>query len=326
MFSIGEKIAFIESVFGKANISRDMRNVAVWCPICASIDKTKRKLVIKTDDDKTHCWVCGWKARTLAPLIRKFAISRLEEYKEKFSPSTYIGSIDEGSQTETKPVLPPGFRLLILAPLHDLAAKSAKTYVFRRKISERDLWHYKLGVADTKEMLGRVIIPSFDLTGELNFYVARSLGHAKPKYFNSTVSKMNVIFNEINIDWNKPLVVCEGAFDMMKCGDNATPLLGSEITEEYALFDKIITNNTPVILALDDDMDRKKHIFAKKLSEYDIEVKIVDLQGKHDPGSMSKEEFSDVVKDAKRWDWDLSFKYKLSCASQMRLNVSREFY
>lgn len=322
MFSVGEKIAFIESVFGKANVSRDTRNVAVWCPTCASTDKNKRKLVIRTDNDMCHCWVCGFKAKSLGPLLRKFARVRLEEYKERFSPTTYVGSLegDDACKVE-KLVLPVGFRLLALAPSHDLSAKAAKNYIFKRGLGEQDLWRYKFGVADEKELLNRVIVPSFDATGELNFYVARAIGRAKPKYHNSTVARTDMIFNELNIDWTKRLVICEGAFDMVKCGDNATPLLGSDLTEEYALFDKIVTNGTPVALALDNDMEHKNHRFAQRLAGYDIDVVMVNLGDNHDPGDMTKKKFAEALKNARQWSWDVAIEYKLNHASEVRLSI-----
>lgn len=327
MFSVGEKISFIESVFGKASVSRDTRNVAVWCPTCASSDRNKRKLVIKTDNDANHCWVCGWKAKSLAPLLRKFAPSRLEEYKERFNPHAYIGSMYDGQATLEKPTLPQGFRLLATAPLHDLAATAAKNYVFKRGLGEQDLWRYKFGIADTKEMMNRVILPSFDGNGDLNFYSARALGRAKPKYNNPTVSRTDMIFNELHIDWSKRLVICEGAFDMVKCGDNATALLGSDLSEEYVLFDKIVTHGTPIAIALDDDMSDKKHEFAKRLTEYDIDVVMVDLGGHHDPGEMSKKDFASALAAARRWDWDTSFEYHLMNATSVRLKIdSSEIY
>lgn len=320
VFSAGEKISFIESVFGKANTSRDALNVAVWCPACASPDKNKRKLVIRTDNDMCHCWVCGFKAKSLGPLLRKFAPSRIEEYRERFNPTAYVGFV--GADVQRQPVtLPQGFRLLALAPIHDFAATAAKNYVFKRGLNEQDLWHYKFGVADTKEMLNRVILPSFDNQGELNFYSARALGKAKPKYQNPQTSRADMIFNELNIDWSKRLVICEGAFDMVKCGDNATALLGSDLSEEYVLFDRIVTHGTPIAIALDNDMNNKKHLFAKRLMEYDIDVVIVDLGKHHDPGEMSKKEFLNALQTARQWNWDLSFEYKLLQACEMRLNI-----
>lgn len=324
MFSVGEKIAFIETVFGKVNVSRDARNVAIWCPACAHSDRSKRKLVIRTDNDALHCWVCGFKAKSLAPLLRKFAPSRLEEYRERFNPTAYIGLPSTADVASSKLEIPQGFRLLATAPAHDLAATSARSYVLKRGLSEQDLWLHKFGVSDAKEMVNRVILPSFDAKGELNFYSARALGRAKPKYLNSVVPRMNVIFNELNIDWTKRLVICEGAFDMVKCGDNVTPLLGSNLTEEYALFDRIVMHGTPVAIALDNDMEHKKHEFARRLAEYDIDVSIVDLGDYHDPGEMKKKEFLDALNSARSWNWDVSFQFMLNNASKVKLKVADE--
>ena len=70
---------------------------------------------------------------------------------------------------------------------------------------------------------------------------------------------MVIIFNELNIDWSKELTIVEGPLDLIKTNDNATCLLGSSLTEDMLLFQKIVANKTNIKLALDSD------IFSKSL-------------------------------------------------------------
>jgi hypothetical protein len=103
---------------------------------------------------------------------------------------------------------------------------------------------------------------------------------------------------------------------MFKCGDNAIPLLGSDLNEEHAVFNAIIMHTTPVFIALDPDMlSTKTPKIAKKLSEYDVDVHIVDVSPFKDPGSMSKQEFADVRKNAIRYSWHSMLKNKIALAS-----------
>ena len=73
----------------------------------------------------------------------------------------------------------------------------------------------------------------------------------------------------------------------------------------------IIKKKTPVILSLDSDMNNKSNRMALTLLEYDISVKMIDLGKNHDPGSMSKTQFSKICEEAKSWNWETSFKKRL---------------
>ena len=93
----------------------------------------------------------------------------------------------------------------------------------------------------------------------------------------------------MRIDWNSELVIVEGVFDMIRCDFNTTCLLGSSLREEHVLFQKIVKNQTPVILALDADMQHKSFKIAKKLASYGVQVKMLNLGDYSDIGSMSSE-------------------------------------
>ncbi|NIT99670.1 MAG: toprim domain-containing protein, partial [Nitrosopumilaceae archaeon] len=66
--------------------------------------------------------------------------------------------------------------------------------------------------------------------------------------------------------------IVEGVFDLFKCNDNATTILGSTLDTDYKLFEKIVVYNTPILLAFDNDKtgQRKAMKIAAKLREYDI--------------------------------------------------------
>ncbi len=156
-------------------------------------------------------------------------------------------------------------------------------------------------------------MPSFNVDGKLNFFVARTIDNKRyPKYLNPSISKIDIIFNELNINWKEPLTIVEGAFDLVKCNSNATCLLGCQLSEESLLFSEIIKNSTPVILALDNDKQYRQQKIAKKLSTYDISVKILSLNGFQDVGEMSKKQFMDAKNCARQWTSTGMLQYKIS--------------
>ena len=131
--------------------------------------------------------------------------------------------------------------------------------------------------------------------------MARSIDGKWPKYVNAKFPKRDLVFNEINLEWNKPITLVEGPFDLFKAGPNSTCILGSSLNEKYLLFQKIIQNNSSIILALDPDAMAKTMKIAEKFYEYGINVKIVDCKGFDDVGEMSKIEFQKRKKIAKSW-------------------------
>ena len=88
------------------------------------------------------------------------------------------------------------------------------------------------------------------------------------------------------------MTLVEGPFDLLKCNENATCLLGSSFGPDYLLFRKIVENETPVVLALDEDAKEKALTISRTLAEYGVEVAIMDVpEEKGDVGAMTKEEF-----------------------------------
>jgi hypothetical protein len=316
--SVSDSINFFESVFGKGRISSNGINFDVRCPICASADPTKKKLSIRTDTTANHCWVCGWKSRTIIPLIRKYGTqNQLAGFKELFGLFDNSFQLVTGEKEENQKLeLPKDFKLLTLANEMDPDVKAAWRYFYSRGLTDKDAWYFKIGISDEPKWKRRLIMPSFDIEGNLNYFVARAIDkNKKPKYDNPHVDHRTVIFNEVNINWAQPLVLVEGPFDMTKCPENTTALLGSDFSEQHELFNRILLHNTSILLAMDGDMwDTKIPKIYKRLIEYNLDVKVVDVRPWGDPGNMSKVEIENALIEAKPLSWDDNFNRKLNKA------------
>mgnify|MGYP003389321191 FL=1 len=110
------------------------------------------------------------------------------------------------------------------------------------------------------------------------------------KYLNPPISK-NVVFNELFVDWDEPVILVEGLFDAIVAGQNAIPILGSTLREENKLFQAIVLNDSPVYLALDEDAVKKQEHLIRIFHRYDVDMKVIDTRNVDDVGSMSKEQF-----------------------------------
>ena len=94
------------------------------------------------------------------------------------------------------------------------------------------------------------------------------------------------------------MIIVEGVFDAIKAGKNAVPILGSTLRQESKLFMKIVENDTPVLVALDPDAEKKAMRLIKSLLDYGIEVRKLDVFPYNDIGEMPKEEFEKRKKNA----------------------------
>jgi len=311
METFSSKVDFIKKSFGELSVARDNENIAVKCPSCGKGPKKKFSINIKTWN--CHCWVCGIKGKDLYRILLNHISKDLsEEYRQRF-----LGSKDfktKIEEPEKSLELPRGFIPLCLQKNpKDPDIKDCINYLFKRGLTLSDFWYFKLGTSASGRFRRRIIIPSFDFTGELNYYSSRSIdSDGFLKYLNSKAKKKEIIFNEINIDWKEEVTIVEGPFDLFKCNTNSTCILGSNISKDSYLFKRLVSNRTPVLLCLDSDMRRKTAKIADLLTEYGCNIRMLDLGKYSDVGEMSKNEFKNRRKTAKPWTKEDSLMEKIS--------------
>ena len=297
MITVKEKIRLIESCFGKSKLSADNRNIVVFCPVCKSQGKDKFKLAIGVEKGMYHCWVCESKGKNVGRLALKYSIQK-KAASELYSYFK-TGKDDEQIRIEEKKAvaLPEDFRLIATSRGHE--AKIARAYLKNRGFTQEDISVFRAGISSKYGYKNRIIFPSFDKYQNLNYYTARTYNlDQKRRYLNSNVSRKDIIFRELDIDFNKELILVEGVFDLLHTPWNSTCILGSWIDHKYKIFQEIVKNKTPVILCFDHDALSKTQKIAKSLYELCVPVKI-SYHGNKDFGDMSKEEVKYWLKEAK---------------------------
>tara|TARA_Y100001973_G_C5207048_1_gene342281 strand:+ start:6595 stop:7290 length:696 start_codon:yes stop_codon:yes gene_type:complete len=205
-----------------------------------------------------------------------------------------FGELPE-EEVKERLLMPDGFKTLASKSLSP-ASRPALSYLRKRGFTAKDILKYKIGYTTLGEFAGRIIVPSFDIDGDLNYFVARSYDGNWPRYKNPPTSR-DVVFNELTIDWDSDVVLVEGIFDAMRT-DNGIPILGSSLRENSKLFKKIVQNDTPVFMALDGDAKSKENRIISDLLKYDVEVYKIDTSGYEDVGEMPKEVFDSRKKGA----------------------------
>ena len=199
-----EKEIILQKILG--NSYKNGPEALYSCPKCSH---KKKKLSINVTKNVFKCWICDYSGTDITNLVAYYGAGYLSEWSTLSRPDL-SASINIGNMFKT-PVehreivtLPQSFSLLSNSPAKH---RKAIAYLKSRGLSMKDILKWKIGYCNRGEYAGRVIIPSFSRTGELNYFIARSIDKKIwPKYKNPPVSK-DIVFNELNIDWSRPVTL-----------------------------------------------------------------------------------------------------------------------
>ena len=220
------------------------------CPVCDE-GGNKGNLEVNIEKSLFHCWSCGDYEGThgsLGKLFDKFGNKKQKKLYQVLKPETIVKR--ERKKKTLK--LPDRFTQFKDSSKVYPIRRQAMNYLNSRGITDDMIERYGIGFCDNGDHAGRIVIPSYNKKGELNYYIARSWDPmSRAKYKNPEAEKDKIIFWENLIDWNKDIFLVEGAFDGLFL-DNVIPLLGKHMSE--LLFETIYMNaKSNVIICLDAD-------------------------------------------------------------------------
>lgn len=290
--------AILERIMGKpknGGYSNGWRSYN--CPYCAEVnlDIPDGKYNMETNVEHGmafHCWKCEAHGR-LFKLIKDFGTyDDIEEYRNLL---TFIKDDFYYDNSKSKNKLdfeyfieiPNGFRKF---NKNDSRCYDALTYLYKRNIGDDVIDKYGIGYIDNSEandfsLRNRVIIPSYDAYGYLNYWIGRDYsGRNKIKYKNPEFPKTSIIFNERFINWYEDVTLVEGPFDHIVV-PNSVPLLGKTLRAGSvlykSLFDKAQAN---INILLDPDAIENAFTLYKQLNKKNLKnrVRLIKIHGDYD--------------------------------------------
>jgi DNA primase len=285
-------VELLEDVLGDHGLHYPNRGqISFNCPVCDD-DRNKHNLEVNYIDNVYKCWACGDSEGThgsLGKIFDKYGNKKQKKLYNVLKPETVVKR--EKKKKELK--LPESFTLFKdSSPVYPVR-RQAMNYLKSRGITDEMIEKFGIGFCDKGDHAGRIVIPSYNKKGELNYYIARSWNPmSRAKYKNPEAEKDKIIFWENLIDWKKDIYLVEGAFDGLFL-DNPIPMLGKHMSE--LLFETIYKNaKANVIICLDGDAWENAvklyhelnggELYQKiKILKLPMDQDVCDLKGQIDP-------------------------------------------
>lgn len=304
-------IQLLEKILGSGK-STSKGNYAFHCPFC-NHHKRKLEINLSSDNKEYHCWSCNTSGKKIITLFKKLNQSR-EIITELFSILNISNRYTDNTTLDQKSTavirLPNEYKPLY-RNYNSIEQKNALKYLLKdRSLSMSEIIKYNLGYCETGQYSKMIIVPSYDINGNLNYFVGRSYYKTDGyKHKNPDIPK-NIIGFELFVNWNLPIVLVEGSFDAMAVRRNAIPLFGKTISEQLRM--RIIEQQVKdIYICLDKDAQVQALEHAEEFMNNGINVYFVNLQDK-DPSEIGFEKMCKVISDTKPLTFLDLIQYKLA--------------
>jgi DNA primase len=288
-------LQLLESVLGKGKpTSGD--NIAFFSPFVSHY-KPKLEINIQTNhagENNWHCWISDKKGRSIVSLFKQLNLpkERFEQLNRIIESAKYRTTATE---TKTATIQLPQEYAPLWIKKNTPDYRNAIHYLTNRGITVFDILKYRIGYCESGEYSGKIIIPSYDAQGQLNYFVSRAFYKAdKFKHKNPKISK-DIIGFEMTINWAEPIILCEGSFDAIAVKRNAIPLFGKII--QPALQKKIIEERVKnIYICLDADALKNALSIAERFMAEGLNVYFVELQ-EEDASELGFQKITEIIEN-----------------------------
>jgi DNA primase len=289
-------LQLLESVLGKGKpTSGD--NIAFFSPFVSHY-KPKLEIDINTNhagENAWHCWISDKKGRSITTLFKQLNLSRekFEQLNRIIETTRYRTGIQVPEKIQVIQ-LPDAYRpLWINKNTPDF--KNAIHYLTKRGITIFDIIKYRIGYCESGEYSGKIIIPSYDTDGQLNYFVSRAYySRDTQKHKNPKISK-DIIGFGMFINWAEPIILCEGSFDAIAIKRNAIPLFGKII--QPMLQKKIIEERVKnIYICLDADALKNAIQIAERFMSEGLNVYFIELKNE-DASELGFQRITEILAD-----------------------------
>ena len=243
------------------------------CPECAEenggIPDGKTNLEISLSLGRCHCWKCGYSG-PISRVVKDYGgKDMLKDYyaavkdirESKYYNIGLFKDMAENAYLNDYIKLPDTFTKIDLSKCRK---KKLVEYLQKRRITQDIIDLHNIGYTTWDEekssLRNRIIIPSYDSAGDLNYWVGRDFtgGEKRMKYWNSKNDKNEIVFQESLIQWDATIYLSEGAIDCLYY-PNSIAMLGKTMTRDTKIFQELYDKaRANIVICLDGDTELKE--------------------------------------------------------------------
>ena len=262
--------------------------VNICCPFCG--DKSNHG-GFNLSSGQYNCWRCGTEHKRVEVL--KY-ISNLDVLPKIEFDGDSSGDTVSKTHNKIPSAVMPGIPLM--AP--------HKKYLLNRGVDPtitKELYGIRATNHLPTNLQWRIVIPIFNKDKKYISYQARDItGKQKSKYiFEKGIEHRDYLYNEHNVNPNKPVIVVEGIFDTWSVRDNCVATFGIKFTQKQILLLskykrlKIIYDNEP-------EAQKQARKLYREISVFGCDVQIIPLPEQyHDPGEMEYLQLRELLQGKK---------------------------
>ena len=302
-----EVIQLLDKVLKSRGQSLKKSNEYMWWSPFTQHHKPKLQVNIQTG--KWHCWVSNQGGHNLYQLFKK-AGAGYNDFKELNKLLGDVSFYKKDDDTTTDDVrLPQEYKSPSDPFDKSIVKEHAIRFLRKRGITKEDITRYNLGYCQSGKYNNRIIIPSYDSKGQLNYFVGRDFYSSNFKYMNPPNVAKDVIGFDLYVNWSLPIILVEGVFDAMSVKSNSIPLFGKTILPK--LYKKIVEKKVKdIFIILDSDAFDDAIRMTEKFVNEGINVNFVKLDGQ-DPNDLGYKKMITKINNSLPMDFKQIMEMKL---------------
>ena len=302
-----EVVSLLDKVLKSRGQSLKKSNEYMWWSPFTQHHKPKLQVNIQTG--KWHCWVSNQGGHNLYQLFKKVGAG-YNDFKELNKLLGDVSFYKKDNDTTTDDVrLPQEYKSLSDPFDTSLIKEHAIRFLRKRGITKEDIIRYNLGYCSEGKYNNRIIIPSYDSRGQLNYFVGRDFYSSNFKYMNPPNVAKDVIGFDLYVNWSLPIILVEGVFDAMSVKSNSIPLFGKTILPK--LYKKIVEKKVKdIFIILDSDAFDDAIRMTEKFVNEGINVNFVKLDGQ-DPNDLGYKKMITKINNSLPMDFKQIMEMKL---------------
>lgn len=309
MLKESQLFTLLDKVLNQTSYIRKGEEAVYFCPFCTH---HKKKLEVNVRTQEWHCWICNSSGKSIRSLFYKL------KTKEKYFDELYKIVGQNWKRTEREEhknlqlSLPDDF-IPLWKPSNSFGYGHAMSYLHDRNVTMDDIIRYNVGFCEKGEYQHRVVVPSYDKNGDVNFFAARAYHEGNNYKYMLPPWPKDIIGFELFLNWNEPITLVEGTFDAMAVKNNVIPLFGTTIN--FSLKLAIVVNRVRrVNIVLDNDALRQAVDIFDRIEDLQvnkIDIHLVEL-GDKDPSVMGFEAVNELINKSKAFDFSDIIRAKLN--------------